>query len=271
LIANFPLSCYRNSMDGYVEHNAKAGDSEVDKHNIWTNGCTEEQIEKAQKGELDMVLSPFKQVPPSWVADVKGKEILALACGGGQQAVLLSLAGAHVTLFDISEKQLARDASYAGRLHLDMKFCKGDMRDLSRFADSTFDMIYNPTSTCFIDEVHSMYHHCYRILKPGGRLLTSITNPVLYLFDEKKALKNHLRVKYTIPYSDLKSLGKKELEKRMRKNDTIEFSHTLQDLLGGLTDCGFHLTGVYTDTAGFMMIDSYIHDCYLAVRAEKSL
>ncbi|MBG0768261.1 MAG: hypothetical protein PWP25_395 [Sphaerochaeta sp.] len=258
-------------MDGYVEHNAKAWDSEVDKHNIWTNGCTEEQIEKAQKGELDMVLSPFKQVPPSWVADVKGKEILALACGGGQQAVLLSLAGAHVTLFDISEKQLARDASYAGRLHLDMKFCKGDMRDLSRFADSTFDMIYNPTSTCFIDEVHSMYHHCYRILKPGGRLLTSITNPVLYLFDEKKALKNHLRVKYTIPYSDLKSLGKKELEKRMRKNDTIEFSHTLQDLLGGLTDCGFHLTGVYTDTAGFMMIDSYIHDCYLAVRAEKSL
>jgi ubiquinone/menaquinone biosynthesis C-methylase UbiE len=258
-------------MDTYVEHNARAWDSEVEKHTIWTDGCTEEQREKARRGELDMVLSPFKKVPPSWVGDSKGKKVLALACGGGQQAVLLALAGAEVTLYDISEKQLAQDASYAERLHLEMEFVKGDMRDLSCFADSTFDMIYNPTSTCFIDEVHSMYQHCYRILKRGGRLLTSITNPVLYLFDEKKALRNHLQVKYTIPYSDLKSLGKKELEKRIRKHDTIEFSHTLQDLLGGLTDCGFHITGIYTDTAGCMMIDSYIHDCYLAVRAEKSL
>ncbi len=86
-------------MDTYVEHNARAWDSEVEKHTIWTDGCTEEQITKAQQGELDMVLSPFKQVPSSWVADVKGKQILALACGGGQQAVLLALAGAHVTLF----------------------------------------------------------------------------------------------------------------------------------------------------------------------------
>jgi 2-polyprenyl-3-methyl-5-hydroxy-6-metoxy-1,4-benzoquinol methylase len=128
-------------MDTYVEHNARAWDSEVEKHTIWTDGCTEEQIEKARRGELDMVLSPFKQVPPSWVGGIKGKKVLALACGGGQQAVLLALAGAEVTLYDISEKQLAQDASYAERLHLEMEFVKGDMRDLSCFADSTFDMI----------------------------------------------------------------------------------------------------------------------------------
>ncbi|MGH0052811.1 MAG: class I SAM-dependent methyltransferase, partial [Sphaerochaetaceae bacterium] len=204
-------------MDSYVEHNAKAWDHEVEKHTIWTDGCTDEQIEKARKGELDMVLSPFKQVPPSWVSEVKGKQILALACGGGQQAILLALAGAQVTLFDISERQLAQDSSYAKRLSLDLQCIKGDMRDLSVFTDATFDMIYNPTSTCFIDEVHTMYRHCYRILKPEGSLLTSITNPVLYLFDEKKALKDHLKVKYTIPYSDLKSLSEKELQKRIRK------------------------------------------------------
>ncbi|MGE4454793.1 MAG: class I SAM-dependent methyltransferase [Sphaerochaeta sp.] len=258
-------------MDTYVEHNAKAWDGEVDKQTIWTDGCSEEQIEKARNGELDMVLSPFKRVPSSWVTDITGKEVLALASGGGQQAVLLALAGAHVTLFDVSEKQLSTDRAYAERLNLDMEFVRGDMRDLSCFCDASFSMIYNPTSTCFIDDVHHMYTHCYRILEQGGRLLTSITNPALYLFDEKKALKNKLKVKYTIPYSDLHSLSKQELEKRMQKKDTIEFSHTLEDLLGGLTDCGFHLTGIYSDTAGFMMIDSYIHDCYLAVRAEKCL
>ncbi len=256
-------------MDTYVERNAQAWDWEVGQKNIWTDGVTELQIEKARKGELDMVLSPFKQVPPHWVAGLQGKHVLALASGGGQQAVLLSLAGAHVTVLDISEKQLAQDVSYAQSLGLDLKAVQADMRDLSLFADESFDLIFNPTSTCFIDQVQSMYEHCYRVLKQGGHFLTSVTNPVLYLFDEKKALHDKLRVKYTLPYSDLKSLGKKELEKRLSKHDTVEFSHTLSDLLGDLTKAGFVIEDLYTDRSGCMMLDSYIHDCYLALRCTK--
>lgn len=261
--------CYGLAMDTYVEQNAKAWDWEVGRNNIWTDGCTQEQIERARKGDLDMVLSPFKKVPPSWVCDLKGKRVLALASGGGQQAVLLSLAGAEVTVFDVSKKQLAQDASYADTLGLSMQLVRGDMRDLSCFEDASFDLIYNPTSSCFIDDVKAMYRHCYRILKPKGYFLTSVTNPVLYMFDEKQALKNKLRVKYTLPYSDLSSLSEKQLQKRMQKHDTVEFSHTLQDLLGGVTDCGFSITDIYTDTSGCMMMDSYVHDCYLALRARK--
>ncbi len=256
-------------MESYISQNARAWDWEVVWHNIWTDGCTEEQIEQARKGVLKMVLSPFKQVKSSWVSSVKDKEVLALACGGGQQAILLALAGAKVTVMDISEKQLKQDESYRERLQLTMHFERGDMRDLSRFSDGQFDMIFNPTSTCFIDSVHSMYQGCFRILKKGGWFLTSLTNPVLYLFDEKKALKNKLKVKYTLPYSDLTSLSNKELAKRKAKHDTIEFSHTLDDLLGGITEAGFYITDLYSDGSGFMMLDSYIHDCYLAVRALK--
>ena len=257
-------------MDSYVEHNAKAWDWEVTRHNIWTDGCTEKQIEKAKNGELDMVLSPFKQVPQHWVEGLQGKEVLALACGGGQQGVLLSLSKAKVTVFDISSKQLEQDRMYADKLGLDLVCIKGDMRDLSCFQDNQFDLIYNPTSTCFIDDVRSVYLNAYRILKPGGYFLTSITNPALYLFDEKKVMKNRLQVKYTLPYSDLKSVSEKELAKKMKRNDTIEFSHTLSDSLCGLTDVGFCLTDLYTDKAGFMMIDSYLQDCYISVRAKKN-
>ncbi len=256
-------------MDTYVEQNAKAWDWEVGRKNMWTDGCTQEQIEKARNGELDMVLSPFKQVPASWVEGIKGKKVLALACGGGQQAVLLSLAGAEVTVLDISKKQLAQDSLYAKNLGLAIELVRGDMRDLSCFEKETFDLIYNPTSSCFIDDVRSMYRHCFRILKPGGYFLTSITNPVLYMFDEKRAMKNKLRVKYTLPYSDLTSLNAKQLENRMKHHDTVEFSHTLADLLGGVTDSGFNITDLYTDTSGCMMMDSYIHDCYLALKACK--
>lgn len=262
--------CYGQTMDTYVEQNAKAWDWEVGRNNIWTDGCTQEQIDKARRGELEMVLSPFKKVPASWVADIAGKKVLALASGGGQQAILLALAGAQVTVFDVSKKQLAQDASYAEKLNLDIQLVRGDMRDLSCFEDASFDLIYNPTSSCFIDDVKAMYRHCYRILRTKGYFLTSITNPVLYMFDEKRALKNKLRVKYTLPYSDLNSLSAKQLEKRMKNHDTVEFSHTLEDLLGGVTDCGFHITDLYTDTAGCMMMDSYVHDCYLALRACKN-
>lgn len=256
-------------MDDFVQQNARAWDWEVDHHNIWTDGCTDEQIQKAKFGELDMVLSPFKRVRASWVEGIKGKKVLALACGGGQQAVLMSLAGAQVTVVDISKKQLDQDASYARTLGLPLKTVCRDMRDLSCFDDESFDLIYNPTSTCFINNVHPMYEHCYRILKPGCRLLTSLTNPILYMFDEKKALRNKLKIKYTIPYSDLKSLSKRELKHLIDRNDTVEFSHTLEDLLGGLTKVGFHIVDFYTDGSGFEMLDSFVNDCYLAVCAQK--
>lgn len=256
-------------MEKYTTYNAKAWDYEAGKGNIWTDGCTPQQVEEARKGSLDMILSPFKRVPHSWIAETKGKQVLCLACGGGQQGVLLAAYGAQVTVFDISDKQLDQDATIAKREGLTLAIEKGDMCDLSRFSNKQFDLIYNPTSTCFIDDVQSVYRQCNRILKDGGALLTSATNPALYIFDEKAALKNRMKVKYTIPFSDLTSLSKKELEKRLKKHDTIEFSHTLNDLVGGLCTQGFSIIDLYTDKSGVMMMDSYVHDCFLAIRAIK--
>lgn len=257
-------------MDDYVSFNAQAWDYEASKGNIWTDGCTVEQVEKARKGELDIILSPCKRVPHAWIADTKGKKVLALACGGGQQGVLLSAFGADVTVFDISPKQIEQDARIAEREHLKLEAIQGDMRDLSMFADESFDLIFNPTSTCFIEDVHLIYRQCHRILKPNGMFLTSAINPALYLFDEKKVIKNKMRVKYTIPFSDTKSLSEKELQKRLKKHDTVEFSHTLDDLIGGLCRSGFSIVDFYSDSSGFVLMDSYVHDCYLSMRAKKN-
>ena len=257
-------------MKKYTTYNAEAWDYEATKGNIWTDGCTPHQVEQAREGILDMILSPFKQVPHAWIDQTKGKKVLCLACGGGQQGILLAAYGAVVTVFDISEKQLAQDANIAKREGLTLTIEQGDMCDLSRFPDNSFDLIYNPTSTCFIDDVESVYAQCNRILKNGGALLTSATNPALYIFDEKAAVKNRMKVKYTIPFSDLKSLSQKELAKRLLKHDTIEFSHTLNSLIGGLCKQGFSITDFYTDTSGCMLMDSYVHDCFMAIHAIKT-
>ncbi|MDT4761605.1 class I SAM-dependent methyltransferase [Sphaerochaeta sp. PS] len=256
-------------MEKYTTYNEQAWDFEVGRGNMWTDGCTAEQILEARKGNLMMSLSPFKQVPHSWIAETKGKEVLCLACGGGQQGILLASYGAKVTVFDISSEQLKQDATIAKREGLTIAIEHGDMSDLSRFSDQRFDLIFNPTSTCFIDDVQKVYHQCNRILKDGGTLLTSATNPALYMFDEKAAVRGKMKVKYTIPFSDLKSLSEKELLKRLKKHDTIEFSHTINDLVGGLCKQGFSIIDLYTDTSGCLMMDSFVHDCYMAIRAKK--
>ena len=256
-------------MKTYQETNSIAWDSEVDKNNLWTIPIGKETIEKAKLGQFDIYLTPQKYVKQEWVKDYKNKKILALACAGGQQSIAFAAANNDVTVFDISEKQLAQDQLTAKKFNLHIDTIKGDMQDLSVFKDDSFDYIYNPTSTCFISDVEKVYKECFRILKKGGEFVTSATNPALYLFREKDVLNNKLKVKYTIPYSDIKSLSKKQVQKMIEKKDTLEFSHTINKLIGGITRSGFVITDFYTDYSNNELLDSFIHDCYFAIRCKK--
>ena len=91
------------------EHNRVAWDALAEKGDRWTVPVLREAIEAARKGLWDIVLTPTKPVPRSWL-DVTGRQVLCLASGGGQQGPILAAAGATVTVLDNSPKQLERDA-----------------------------------------------------------------------------------------------------------------------------------------------------------------
>ena len=82
----------------------------------------------------------------------KRQDVLCLASGGGQQGPILAAAGANVTVFDNSPAQLRQDELVARREGLSIRTVQGDMRDLSAFADGSFDLIFHPcllyTSRC---------------------------------------------------------------------------------------------------------------------------
>ena len=67
----------------------------------------------------------------------KSKDILCLASGGGQQAPILAAAGANVTSFDNSAKQLEQDKLVANRENLEIRIEKGDAADLSGESSDT--------------------------------------------------------------------------------------------------------------------------------------
>ena len=136
------------------------------------------------------------------------------------------------------------------------------------FEDESFDHIVNPCSLNFIEDLDKVYSEFHRVLRKGGSLIFGISNPILYIFDDKK-IEKKLKVKYTLPFSDTSSLSPKELEKRLKEQDTVEFSHTLSSIISNLLSKGFVIDGFFSDGSGFEPLDSFVSDSYLAFKATK--
>jgi SAM-dependent methyltransferase len=230
-------------------HNRAAWNRQVELGNVWTLPVTPEETAAARRGEWAIYLTPTRPVPREWFPPLGGAEVLCLASGGGQQGPILAAAGAHVTVFDNSPRQLARDRMVADRDGLEIATVEGDMRDLSAFAGERFDLIFHPVSNCFVPAVRPVWHEAYRVLRSGGVLLAGFNNPVVYLFDwpaweEERSLV----VAHPLPYSDLERLTPEEKERYHERGDPFEFSHTLEDQIGGQLDAGLLLAGFYEDS-----------------------
>jgi SAM-dependent methyltransferase len=234
--------------DQILEYNRRAWDEQVWRKNRWTRPVSEKQIAAARKGDWQVLLTPQIPVPADWFPDVRGLKILALASAGGQQGPIFAAAGADVVVYDNSGAQLEQDIKVADRDGLLLQTILGDMTDLSQFANESFDLIFNPVSNCFIPEINGMWRECFRVLRPGGRLLTGFNNPVLYLFgDELYGFGEKLEARFKIPYSDVESLTAEQIKRGEQLGLPLEFGHTIEDQIGGQIQAGFIIIGFYED------------------------
>lgn len=212
---------------------------------------TPEAIAAARRGEWNVLLTDTQPLPRAWLPDVRGLDILCLASGGGQQGPILAAAGANVTVFDLSEGQLALDRAVAEREGLSLRLVQGSMTDLSAFGEASFDVIVHPVSNLFIPDVRPVWREAYRVLRPGGSLLSAFLNPCMYIFDLHYLDETgELRVQYTLPYADEAQLPPERLEAYRREGRTLEFSHSLTEQIAGQTDAGFLIAGLYEDSHG---------------------
>ena len=163
-----------DNKDTVRDFNEMSWDLSVEDANKWTVPTRHEAIERARNGDVSITVTPVKKVPSSWLGELKGKKVLGLASGGGQQAPILAAAGADVTVLDLSSKQLEQDSLMAEREGLKIRCVQSSADDLSMLDDQSFDLIVNPVSTCFFPDLPSVWKECRRIIKPEGSLLSSL-------------------------------------------------------------------------------------------------
>lgn len=231
-----------------VKQNELAWDKKVINNNPWSIPVTKEEIERAKKGVFNIKLTAHKDVPRNWFPEeLKNKKILCLASGGGQQGPILAAAGAIVTVFDISNNQLKQDEKVAKENNLMISTIQGDMRYLDCFKNNYFDLVFCPVSVTYIPDVIPVFKECYRVLKTGGHFLFGTTNPLIYLFNNKKYDKCIFEVSNKLPFNSLDELNEEEKIDFLNNKEAIEYSHTLESLIGGQTSAGFNIDDFYED------------------------
>ncbi len=255
-----------------LRHNADVWDRRVALGDRWTIPVGPEVISAARQGVVRLFLTPTRAVPSEWYPPLPGASVLCLASGGGQQGPVLAAAGACVTVLDASPAQLARDREVAAREHLDITTVQGDMADLSAFPDATFDLIFHPVSNCYARAVRPVWHECARVLRPGGVLLAGFNNPVTYIFDQEALWeRGEIIVRYRLPYADVDDLPPERLARLLEQGEAVEFSHTLEDQIGGQCDAGLMITGLFEDRwddDGIVVLNSFF-PWFIATRAVK--
>jgi DNA-binding transcriptional LysR family regulator/2-polyprenyl-3-methyl-5-hydroxy-6-metoxy-1,4-benzoquinol methylase len=190
----------------FKDHNRAAWDRQASEVREWSRPVESSTIAAAREGRWQVHLTP-RALPLDWMGDVRGRRILCLASGGGQQAPVLAAAGADVTVFDLSDGQLEQDRRVAARDGLRLRTVQGDMRDLHVFANDSFDVVFHPISNLYVPDVRPVWTECRRVLARDGMLMASFYNPVLFVGarDPQLDAQGLIRPQYAIPYSDLEA------------------------------------------------------------------
>jgi hypothetical protein len=140
-------------------YNQEAWDRQVEGGNEWTVPVGPEVIEAARRGEWEVLANEHEAGPAGLVSrDERAPTSSASPPAAGSRPGL-RCRGRQRDVLDNSPKQLAQDWLVAGRESLALETVQGDMRDLSIFADDSFDLVFHPFPTC----------SCPRSFRCGGR------------------------------------------------------------------------------------------------------
>ena len=139
---------------------------------------------------------------------------------------------------------------------------QGDMTRPLPFENEEFDLVFHPVSNCYVEDVRPIWKECCRVLKHGGYLLAGTDHYINYIVDsDEKKIVNSL------PFNPLRN---PEQMRQLREEDAgVQFSHSLEEQIGGQLEAGFRLLNIYEDTNGEGRLHELGIPTFLAMRSLK--
>ena len=249
-------------METYQDINKKTIDKWIEEGWEWGKPISHEEYVRAQNGKWDVLLTPTVAVPHEWLGELKGKKILGLASGGGQQIPIFTALGAECTVLDYSARQIENELLVAAREGYQIQAVEGDMTKRLPFEDEAFDIVFHPVSNCYIEDVQHVFNEAYRVLKKGGIFLAGLGNEINYMVDSEEK-----EIIWKMPFNPLKDETAKL--SMVEEDCGMQFSHTMTEQIGGQLKAGFALLDIYEDTNGVGRLHELNIKTYIATKSAK--
>lgn len=113
---------------------------------------------------------------------VVGQRILELGCGAAAGARWLATQGAQVVALDLSAGMLRHARAAGARTGVPVPLVQGDALALP-FPARTFDAVCTAFGAIpFVADSATVMREVYRVLRPGGRWVFSVTHPMRWIF-----------------------------------------------------------------------------------------
>jgi 2-polyprenyl-3-methyl-5-hydroxy-6-metoxy-1,4-benzoquinol methylase len=158
------------------------------------------------------------------IGNVKGLEVLDVACGEGYHTRILARRGAKATGIDLSRELVEHAKSQEKKDRLGIRYYVSNSADLSRFPAKCFEVV-----TCFmalmdIEDYRGTISEVTRVMKDDGRFIFSIIHPC---FD---CIAKNGEIERTARYFEVRDERVPwRMERLLRPFETTSFHRTLTD------------------------------------------
>lgn len=135
-------------------------------------------------GDVDFRWCPegLREADAHLLGDVRGRRVLELGCGAAAAARWLAVEGAQVVAMDLSAGMLrhARAAGEATGVRVPLLHADAT---LLPFRDQAFDIVCTAFGAVpFVADSAAVMRAVFRVLRPGGRWVFSVTHPMRWIF-----------------------------------------------------------------------------------------
>jgi len=179
------------------------------------------------------------------VGDVTGKRLAHLQCHFGLDSLSWARAGASVRGLDFSGPAVDAANGLARELGLDASFVQADVYDAVEALDGDrFDVVYTGLGALnWLPDLPRWGQVVATLLRPGGFLYLSEFHPLTWIFadDELEIELDYFHRPEGEHFGDGEQGSYADLDVPTRNNSTVEWAHTLADVISAALGAGLRL------------------------------